>query len=347
MKYIMYLFAIIVFPSSGNLFSQSILERENYFIQGHLYPYQRLNNIKYDSVAFQGNGITWDFSSATSSGTFDTLFTPDPAGTIFFNDPGVNYYLSNLCLYYPGGIVGGIDDSLYNYFISTPDSVKFLGTWAYNGIWELWWYHLTDAELYFKFPFSYTDSVADSLLGSAYDMSGFGQMIIQGQRTIVYDGYGTLVLPGITYSNCIRIKSHRTVIYVGIWGSMPVSEIYYYWFSDSLNGPVLELRTYSNTVQESIHYFENPSVGIKDPTGSSYFFRLSPNPALDVLKIETNFDVPKAFKVEIFDLSGRMIQFQTSVEQFVQLDITDLSKGMYLVKAITNENHTCSKFVKQ
>jgi hypothetical protein len=270
------LLTIVVLVFSGKLFSQTILQRANYFIQGNFYPYKDLNNIEFDSVVYEGSGVTWDFSNATSNMNIDTLFTPDPAGTIFYNDPMVNYNLSNLCLYFPGGIMGGIDDSLYNYLISTPYSVNFLGNWAYNGFWETWWYHLTDAELYFTFPFSYTDSVADSLSGSAWDMSGFGQMNIQGRRTIVYDGYGTLILPGVTYTNCIRIKSHRTGAYSGTWGGIAINEIYYYWFIDSVNGPVLELRTYSSTVQDAIHYFDNPIVGVQELNENPFSIKVFP-----------------------------------------------------------------------
>jgi hypothetical protein len=325
-----------------NLYAQSVLQHSHYFTTGHFYPYHKITNVEFDSISYGGNNVVWDLSNATSAGLYDTMYTPDPVTTVFFNDPYVNYNLSNLCLYYRRGIMGGIDDSLYNYLISTPDSVNYLGQWAYNGIWETWAYHLTDPELYFTFPFSYSDSIADSLHGSAWDFSGLGLIYIHGRRTVQYDGYGTLILPGVTYNNCIRIKSCRTGLWTGGLSGININETYFTWFSESLNGPVLESMANSNFVQQTIHYFNNPTVNITEIPHDQNTFRIFPNPATDVMNIGFNGNLTKPIIVEMSDITGRVFLAVTRNSDMMSVNISGLNAGIYMVSI--NSGHTRSNY---
>ena len=66
-----------------------------------------------------------------------------------------------------------------------------------------------------------------------------------------------------------------------------------------------------------------------------------PNPATDMLQIRN----VKAGTIKVYDATGRQIMTKAVVgnEDYIQLDISSLSKGMYFVKI---GNHT-AKFVKE
>lgn len=347
MKSFFSLSIFILLFCTGNVFSQTILTRANYFSRDSIYPFVQLTNVEYDSIAYQGNGVTWDLSNISSNGVFDTMSSLNPTITPFYNQPSVNYHLSDLCLFYPNGTTsGGIDDNSYHYFISNQDSVSFLGNWANNGMNELVDYHLTDPELFFHFPLSYGDSITDSLKGSAYDMSGLGLFDIKGSKTIQYDGFGTLIIPGYTYKNCIRIKTVKNSTWTMQWGPIVMNETHYYWFVDSLNGPVLELVAGNNTVTDVIYYCFNPTVGTNELTYNTSSVILYPNPAQDLLNIKINNPPPHNLHIELTDLSGRILYATFSDKQFTQLDISALKSGLYIAHVADGENHSSSRFIK-
>lgn len=69
-----------------------------------------------------------------------------------------------------------------------------------------------------------------------------------------------------------------------------------------------------------------------------------PNPTADFINIKTKNN-QKISKVEIFDLSGRLIK--TEMQNTNSIDVKSLNKGSYLLKVSSNEESVSSKFIKQ
>ena len=75
--------------------------------------------------------------------------------------------------------------------------------------------------------------------------------------------------------------------------------------------------------------------------------KLFPNPASEMLQIEWNTIQPE--KIAIIDFTGKIVlqkELETS-KQNTNLDVSNLAKGMYLVKIVGKEGEYSQKFVKE
>ncbi|RLD54134.1 MAG: hypothetical protein DRJ05_15215, partial [Bacteroidetes bacterium] len=71
-----------------------------------------------------------------------------------------------------------------------------------------------------------------------------------------------------------------------------------------------------------------------------------PNPATDVINV--GFDNPQisSLTISIFNLSGQKLKTISShgnIGQSIQIDISDLSKGLYYLKLISEKSNITSK----
>jgi len=75
-------------------------------------------------------------------------------------------------------------------------------------------------------------------------------------------------------------------------------------------------------------------------------FELSPNPATNKIIIRPNFR--EAGMISIISITGEQILLRTYVFQdWIEIDIALLSKGMYFIKLTTTEGSQVGKFVKE
>lgn len=68
---------------------------------------------------------------------------------------------------------------------------------------------------------------------------------------------------------------------------------------------------------------------------------LYPNPTSDILNIETQ---QKISKIEIFDMSGKLLKTENGKDK--KVSVSQLTKGMYLIKLYTENGVVNSKFIK-
>ena len=66
-----------------------------------------------------------------------------------------------------------------------------------------------------------------------------------------------------------------------------------------------------------------------------------PNPANDVLKIETEYEINE---IAIYDIYGRR---QVTVTPNRQIDVADLTSGVYFIKINTEKGNIVKRFIKQ
>ena len=77
---------------------------------------------------------------------------------------------------------------------------------------------------------------------------------------------------------------------------------------------------------------------------SFYNIDVYPNPASNVINVRSEFTIDN---LSIFDLMGRTVKQQISNNKEFSLDVSDLSKGIYLVKLSSGDKEAVTKFIKK
>lgn len=75
-------------------------------------------------------------------------------------------------------------------------------------------------------------------------------------------------------------------------------------------------------------------------------FSLSPNPVDNLLQINVSDDIhPRS--VEVFDILGKQVIFNETDQQLINLDMSQLQKGLYIVKLRTEEGFGSKRILKR
>ncbi len=197
-----------------------------------------------------GANQTWNFSGVIPKNGHDyIIYYVDPAET-----PNSNLFpFANLATRYTdaGGAVS------YAYFNQTGSEYWYLGaTFEENS--EI----LSNPNLLARLPMTYGQATNSSYEGEQ-DLVSF-QAAIYGEKSMKYDGYGTLILPDITYTNAIRTKTTEirtdsvTSFSGGAYTLNRTNSTLYAWFVPGIKSAVFEIR-YSTLT--TITYF--PGVPIQ------------------------------------------------------------------------------------
>jgi hypothetical protein len=189
----------------------------------------------------------------------------------------------------------------------------------------------------YRFPIGLGQSYTDTYAATINSIFTFSQA---GTVQVGAVGTGTLMIPTGTFSNVILVKTIDTYSFSGLppipgssTGGVNTS---YTFLSPDYNGKTL--LTYRieddlvNPVDTIISYSDPMYVGI-EPVASNVI-GVYPNPVNNQLVVKGNADISR---VEIIDLQGRLVQ-STAVtvgNSVITLNTSDLTNGLYLVKAIT------------
>jgi hypothetical protein len=77
---------------------------------------------------------------------------------------------------------------------------------------------------------------------------------------------------------------------------------------------------------------------------SFYNIDVYPNPASNVINVRSEFTIDN---LSVLDLMGRTVKQQISNNKEFSLDVSDLAKGVYLVKLSSGEKEAVTKFIKK
>lgn len=104
-------------------------------------------------------------------------------------------------------------------------------------------------------------------------------------------------------------------------------------------------------VTEDGFYFDDLSVKIMDGTigvasNELGLFKLFPNPASDVLQIQTP-DTDKDFSVQLLNITGQVVSQHTISKTKATIPIQDLAEGVYLVKIFAEGSTEVIKLIKR
>jgi uncharacterized delta-60 repeat protein len=133
----------------------------------------------------------------------------------------------------------------------------------------------------------------------------------------------------------------------------------YQWYLDSLPisganaGTYTAIQNGSYTVlltnAEGCSYLSNPynvvDVGISEQNGNSKF-TVFPNPVIDRLKL-SGWKLTAGDEVRIYNLIGKELVAQKNLQEGVDINVADLSEGIYLLKIKKHDQTRHAKFVKQ
>ena len=76
------------------------------------------------------------------------------------------------------------------------------------------------------------------------------------------------------------------------------------------------------------------------------YFTVYPNPAKDVLHLETKAEIGVK-ELNIYNILGQMLQVVTNPENNASIDVTNLKTGTYFIKVITDKGTANAKFIKE
>jgi hypothetical protein len=88
------------------------------------------------------------------------------------------------------------------------------------------------------------------------------------------------------------------------------------------------------------------NVGIQEPAPEVPFFSLYPNPANETLNIDLQNE-PLNGKIEIRDLSGRVVTTALLTSSHSVISVSQLSEGLYFVRMEDGKKSAVKKFVKR
>ena len=90
----------------------------------------------------------------------------------------------------------------------------------------------------------------------------------------------------------------------------------------------------------AVRYIDPTIVSVSETETIGNLLSISPNPANNVLKIETK----STCNIDILDVSGKVV-FSTVSDSQVLVDVSKLSSGFYFVRAISNNTHEVMKLI--
>ncbi len=172
----------------------------------------------------------------------------------------------------------------------------------------------TDTKITLKFPFNYTDNFTDPFINTAGS----------GTASVVYDGYGTLITPTATLTNVARLT-------VTDGGGTSLQ-----WFTTGNPSYIACFTTGSSTV-----FFENPMVGISEPSLESAL-QVYPNPSTGIFTLETG--TTEVQTAEVFDVHGKQVLLEMITEKG-HIDGSSLPDGVYTLRIKTAEGVLNKKLI--
>ena len=294
-----------------------------------------------------GAGQAWNFGLATGTLAMNTVTMVAPSATPFSglfptsNQVGVTVS------------TGGND--AYGYYVTNSASINLIGAGT-NGTPAVILVY-SNPQTAINFPFTYGSVVNDTYVAHAsYSVSGFNVEIFRtGQVNTNADGYGTLITPTGTYSNCLRAKiidmTRDSIVYIGI--PLPATIVvnratsYSYFGSTSLNAlfaMTFDTTDNAGTISQSFSASYSTFSTNVNVIAVHKELTVYPNPAINVSEISlTSSDLkPGNVLFSIYNIEGRLIRnVEATIESGIDLkmDISDLPPGIFTIQ-LRQENRT-------
>jgi hypothetical protein len=284
-----------------------------------------------------GSGVSWDYSGLSLSQTASTSWvlpstttygSSFPSANIAQTTPSSTFYLrADNNGYENWGIAQGSNTMIY-----------------------------TQPEIAWEYPIN-MNNTGSHPFSVTLDWSGY-----PGTRTgtanYTVDAYGTLIMPGFTLTNVVRIHctvtTHEIINVSGTDYTTDYLTESYFWLKPGVKNFVLSIfTTTSNSMgiiqhSKGVRYVDASSLNIADnqlTEGNVY-----PNPANDLVRLSSENLNTGNYNVSIYALNGSCIaaypaRCETSGQ--ITLDISSLNPGFYNLVLEGENNRISSRFIKQ
>lgn len=297
------------------------------------------NASQFNASLVSGPNQTWNFSTLTSSffPPISILFQP------YLPTGGYNAFPTS-------DAVIGCDDE-YEFLKTNNDSVMLVG-FINHFTEELRQFSNPIKKL--QYPFSFNNTFTDNFAGQYKSMSPW--INFSGNLNVTADGYGTLILPGGTITNVLRVKSIliRTSFHPNFNNIDSITTLD--WYLPGIHVPVLKIikQKYSSPNYNATDYqgyYINPfALGSKEELASQFNLQTFPNPASSEVNVQ--FQTLEPTRITLHDLVGEKVAELYSgkglVElQHIKIDVSKYPKGIYLLKLETEEKAIIRKLVLQ
>jgi hypothetical protein len=199
-----------------------------------------------------------------------------------------------------------------------------------------------------KYPFTYGNSFSGNFEGKY--LFNDKEWDVTGQYEVSGDAYGTLVLPGYTADDVLRVKEVKNYTR----SKTDITITTYRWYAENIRFPLLvltEVKT-GECVSHQAAYREKADFKLKQGSQklvdipAKEFIKVYPNPFSDEITVNLNLKSGENdIKVRVIDPSGRNVfskHLNHSMAGMYTLDLQNefekLSRGSYILNIQINDN---------
>lgn len=276
-----------------------------------------------------GANVTWNFSAYTSTNSGTTVNSGCPNTAHCNQFPTANR------------IANRLDNNSYYEINST--EANAIGTYnSISGDKVIF----SDPKKGFQFPITYGQTFTDTY---SYYLQG-NPDVTTGTVTSEVDAYGTLITPYGTRANVLRIKRIDNYVIPNLLPGIPgyFSDETYEWISD-YGYPILLYRIANGsgggvsipTVKELVYTSHIAELSTNENSLKNKI-SISPNPAQDEIQI---LETAKITEVQIINFEGKLIKKVNPINK--KIIVSNLPRGNYLLKIITDKEVITEKFIKE
>ncbi len=215
----------------------------------------------------------------------------------------------------------------------------------------------TDDQVIFTYPFTYLSTLTDNFSGN---VTGSAAGTATGVTMSTGDGHGTLVMPGGTFNNVLRVKSTYTrTDNLGLFNIDYYSESYI-WYSAITKDALLNINRLATTFfgnttwTKSIRISSIAAVGINENNDVLSDVKIFPNPSSEIVFLQVKPELVKSStRLEIVDMLGNVVfsqnadQLNAVADGICSINVTSFAKGSYFVRVSTPENNSVQKLIIQ
>lgn len=335
MKSIFFLGLLLVFSKS---WSQITLTKINAPRAEIRYWFNKAN-LNFEPFKYTGTDTIWDFSniiigqdSVSKIYTRDSSFNPFPNNNYQPDFSDTTYLKTNLAVY-------RVTNSTFTLACRLIPVAMAGNQVGCNSTYIL------------KFPFTYLDSINQN----------WHNGLLYGKNNVKSDGFGTLILPGLVYTNTLRV---HTYIYE-YDEPYPYSPHAYFskwywdiydWYDVNSQMPIFSIVCYKHTTSHygwvdilsndtSVYVYshlENPeNLGINLKLIDVPHVTVYPNPASDQILLDFISNTTDLCKFELLDMFG-IIKEQYGLHLIVNgsnnltFDLNNLKSGVYFLKCFSD-----------
>jgi len=208
----------------------------------------------------------------------------------------------------------------------------------------------SDPQLMLQYPFSYYAGNINDLVYGAHTVSGMSA-VASGVSTSTADGFGTLILPSGTYYSLLRVKFTSDMRDSSLLYKLITSTTTYSWYDGINKYPLLSISRTSTsimgttTITKTVRVSSDAYTSINNYENKGSEIILMPNPASGFVNVSFETNNSSTVEISILDVQGNLVKFFNDKSNQNQLDISDLSKGMYFVRLNTEKGSSYKKLM--